>query len=817
MQIIYLILNGSIVIDTIAGTGSTLSFGPQLTSGKYTVEAYFTSTNCASAMSGTTIISNVAPAIYSMTPAGIICSGSAIGLDNSEPGAMYQLRLNGTINMGVPVAGTGAAISFGVQAISGVYTAIATNSNGCSSIMTGNVIVNPNPTPFSITPLGANCPGSVIGTNGSETGVNYILVLDGSIFIDTLAGTGSALSFGAQTTSGTYTVVANNNTTLCQTIMSGTTSINQAPSAYNMTPAGVICVGAILGIDGSEIGVNYQLRRNGTINVGTPVAGTGSPISFGVQTVNGTYTVEAAGLNGCPATMNGNVVMNASPTAFTLFPAGSHCPGTTLTLNGSETGMDYILFRDNIFPVDTLAGTGSALNFGTPMIGGTYTVKAVSASVSCQAAMNGSTIILTGPTTYNVTPAGILCTGTILGLDDSDAGVNYQLRRDGTTNVGAAVAGTGSAISFGMINIAGTYTVIATSTINGCVITMNGSAILQPNPLAFSIAPQGVQCAGVTITLNGSETGTDYVLVVDNVFNLDTLSGTGSVLDFGPQITTGTYTIKAIGGSTTCQSTMTGSTQVMANPAFFNITPAGLICATAVVGLDGSETGVNYTLYKNSVTTGITIAGTGNAIVFGVQPHGNYTVQAVNQVTNCSIFMPGTLVISSPPQLNAGADVTICAFQSVLLNASMTFGSTTIWSTSGDGTFSNPTSLVSIYSPGVNDMAVGTVSLTLTANGIGSCSATQSTDALQVTINPLATANAGGNISVCSNSDYTINGSATNFATVSWTTSGTGTFSNGTTLTPTYQPSAADLSAGAVTLLCLLTHKIRAATWPWML
>ena len=438
------------------------------------------------------------------------------------------------------------------------------------------------------------------------------------------------------------------------------------------------------------------------------------------------------------------------------------------------------------------------------MIGGTYTVKAVSASVSCQAVMNGSTIILTGPTTYNVTPAGILCTGTILGLDDSDAGVNYQLRRDGTTNVGAAVAGTGSAISFGMINIAGTYTVIATSTINGCVITMNGSAILQPNPLAFSIAPQGVQCAGVSITLNGSETGTDYVLVVDNVFNLDTLSGTGSVLDFGPQITTGTYTIKAIGGSTTCQSTMTGSTQVMANPAFFNITPAGLICATAVVGLDGSETGVNYTLYKNSVTTGITIAGTGNAIVFGVQPHGNYTVQAVNQVTNCSIFMPGTLLISSPPQLNAGADVTICAFQSVLLNASMTFGSTTIWSTSGDGTFSNPTSLVSIYSPGVNDMAVGTVSLTLTANGIGSCSATQSTDALQVTINPLATANAGGNISVCSNSDYTINGSATNFATVSWTTSGTGTFSNGTTLTPTYQPSAADLSAGSVTITMLV-------------
>ena len=799
-----LFLNGSIVIDTISGTGSTLSFGPQLTSGNYTVEAYFTTTNCASVMSGTTIISNVAPAIYSMTPAGIICSGSSIGLDNSELGALYQLRLNGTINMGVPVAGTGSAISFGVQAISGVYTAIATNSNGCSSVMTGNVLVNPNPTSFSITPLGGHCPGSVIGTNGSETGVNYVLVLDGSIFIDTLAGTGSTLSFGAQTTSGTYTIVANNVITLCQTTMSGTTVINQAPSAYNMTPAGVICVGAILGIDGSEIGVNYQLRRNGTTNVGSPVAGTGSPISFGAQTISATYTVEAAGLNACPATMNGNVVMNASPTAFTLFPAGSHCPGTILTLNGSETGMDYILYRDNIFPVDTIAGTGSSLNFGSPIIGGTYTVKAVSASASCQAGMNGSTIILTGPTTYNVTPAGILCTGTIIGLDDSEAGVNYQLRRNGTTNVGAPMPGTGSAISFGTINIAGTYTVIATSTINGCVITMNGSAILQPNPLAFSIAPQGVQCAGVSITLNGSETGTDYVLVIDNVLNVDTISGTGNVLDFGPQITTGTYTIKAVGGSTTCQSAMLGSTQVMANPAFFNITPAGLICATAIVGLDGSETGVNYTLYKNSITTGITVAGTGNAISFGVQPHGNYTVKAVNQITNCGIFMSGTLVISSPPQINTGADVTICAFQSVLLNATVTFGTTISWSKSGDGIFSNPNSLVSIYSPGVNDIAIGSVNLMLTAIGTGSCSATQSTDTLHVTINPLATANAGGNISVCSGSDYTIHGSATNYATVSWTTSGTGTFIDGTTLTPVYQPSAADLTAGSVTITMLV-------------
>jgi len=799
-----LVLDGSIVLDTIAGTGSTLSFGPQLTAGNYTVEAYFTSTNCASAMNGTTIISNVAPAIYSMTPAGIICSGSPIGLSNSQSGATYQLRLNGTINMGIPVAGTGSAISFGIQTIPGVYTAVATNMNGCSSVMTGNVVVNPNPTAFSITPVGNLCPGAVVGTNGSETGVNYILVLDGSIYIDTIAGNGSALSFGPQSTSGTYTVVAKNTSTLCQTVMNGTSVINQAPSAYTMTPAGTTCVGAILGIDGSEVGVNYQLRRNGTFNVGAPVAGTGFAVSFGIQTLNGTYTVEAAGLNGCPGTMNGSVVMNSAPTAFTLLPAGNHCPGTALTLNGSETGMEYILLRDNIFPVDTLSGTGSALSFGTLMIEGTYTVKAVSASASCQAVMNGSTVILPGPAAYNVTPAGILCSGTAVGLDDSDMGTSYQLLRDGITHVGTPLAGTGSAISFGVITIPGTYTVIATSTLNGCGISMNGNAVIQPAPLQFSIAPQGVHCAGVTITLNGSTAGTDYILVLDNLFNIDTIPGNGSVLNFGPQSATGTYVIKAINAGSSCAATMSGSTQVMANPAAFNLIPAGLTCAASPVGLDGSETEVNYTLYKNGITTGITLAGTGNALSFGIQNQGNYTVMAVNTLSSCSTFMPGSLQIGNPPLVNAGPDVTICVGQTAMLDGTVSSAGATLWTTSGDGTFSSANTLTSIYFPGATDIAAGSVNLLLTADGTGSCSGFQVTDTMRVTINPLATANAGGDIVVCSISDYTINGTATYYGAVNWTTSGTGTFINGTSLTPTYQPSAGDLAAGSVTITMMV-------------
>ena len=799
-----LILNGTIQIDTLAGTGAPLSFGAQATSGVYTVIAFNAASLCSVIMNGSTVI-NPAPAAFNMIPAGIICSGTVLGLDNSETGVTYQLRLNGSINVGLPVAGTGAAISFGAQTLPGTYTAVATNSFNCSTLMNGSVIINSLPIAFNITPAGLQCQGTSIGVDGSESGINYILVLNGSINIDTIAGNGAAITFGAQSTSGIYTVVAYTSAS-CQMMMNGTTTLNSSPFVFNMIPAGVICAGTALGIDGSNTGVTYQLRRNGTVNAGTPVAGTGLPISFGIQTVPGIYTIEAAGSNGCTAVMNGSVVMNVTPLVFTQLPGGSHCAGTIITLNGSEIGMNYILYRDGIFAVDTLAGTGLTLNFGTPMIAGTYTIIAVSAAATCKAVMNGNTIILVSPTAFNVTPAGIICSGNSIGLDDSELGVNYQLRRNGITNVGAPVAGTGSAINFGIINISGTYTVVATSLINGCAVVMNGTAVFQPMPLVYTIAPQGMQCSGVSVSINGSQVGTDYVLVLDNTFNLDTLAGTGNLLDFGPQLITGTYTVIAIGGATTCQAVMTGSTQIMALPAAFNITPAGLICATAIVGLDGSETGVNYTLYKNNITTGITVAGTGSALSFGTQTFGNYTVKAVNQVSLCSIFMTGTLLISTPPQVNAGSDAIICADQTIALNATVTFGSTTTWSTTGDGTFDNTSILTAIYTPGTADIAAGTVNLLLTAYGTGSCSLIQATDTVTITLAPLASANAGSNINVCSTLDYTIAGaSATNYNAISWTTSGTGSFVNGNTLSPTYVPSVADLSAGSVSLTLHIT------------
>jgi Calx-beta domain len=64
--------------------------------------------------------------------------------------------------------------------------------------------------------------------------------------------------------------------------------------------------------------------------------------------------------------------------------------------------------------------------------------------------------------------------------------------------------------------------------------------------------------------------------------------------------------------------------------------------------------------------------------------------------------------------------------------------------------------------------------------------------------------NAGADATICAGSTFTTSGVASN-GTISWSSSGTGTFANGTTATATYTPSAADITAGTVTLTMTVT------------
>ncbi len=157
--------------------------------------------------------------------------------------------------------------------------------------------------------------------------------------------------------------------------------------------------------------------------------------------------------------------------------------------------------------------------------------------------------------------------------------------------------------------------------------------------------------------------------------------------------------------------------------------------------------------------------------------------------------------IGSTATVDAGADKTICATQGTqtYCTGSGTGFTTYVWSTSGTGTFSSPTSLASVYNFSAADIAAGSVTLTLTGSS-STCS--QLSDALVINLLQTPSVNAGPDQNVCGNT-VALNGtvSPTSGVTVKWTSPfGSGSFNNTNILAPVYTFSAADVTQGYVFL-----------------
>ncbi len=672
---------GSNVGTPLAGTGASLDFGLQTVAGNYSVVATDATTGCVANMSGSaTVIVNPLPTVFNVTGGGSYCSGGtgvSVGLNGSTAGVNYQLYNGATLVSGGLMAGTGTSISFGSLTTVGTYTVVATNaSTGCVNNMAGNATISIDalPTAFSVTGGGNYCAGGAglpVGLASSQAGTNYQLYCNG-LLVGAGSGSGGPINFGIQYTAGVYTVVATNPATGCINNMAGsvTITINPLPTVFTVTQTAVsYCDGGTgvgIGLNGSTTGVNYQLYLAG-VPVGTPVAGTGSTISFGLKTAAGVYTVVAVNpTTTCTMNMAGSasVIINPTPAVYIVAGGGSYCAGGTglpVNLSSSDVGISYQLKNGSTSVGGPLAGTGSGLSFGVISAGGAYTVVATNPATGCTKNMSGSAAVVvnTLPSAFALSGGGNYCTGMAgvpVGLTGSSAGVNYQLYK-GSTAVGTVVPGTGSDITFGPQTAAGSYTVIATNATTGCTNNMTGSVTVGVNPLptVFGVTGGGNYCSGgtgVNVGLGGSAAGLNYQLMNGSSTVGTSVLGTGAALSFGLQTASGTYTVVAYDPSTGCSNTMAGSTIVNATPlpAAFTVTGGGNYCAggTGVpVGLGGSSSGVSYQLYAGSVASGAPVAGTGAPLAFGLQTTaGNYTVIATGTATGCAATMTGSAAVA---------------------------------------------------------------------------------------------------------------------------------------------------------------------------
>lgn len=267
------------------------------------------------------------------------------------------------------------------------------------------------------------------------------------------------------------------------------------------------------------------------------------------------------------------------------------------------------------------------------------------------------------PSAFEVTGGGSFCVGgdgVEIGLANSETGVKYQLKK-GNDVINAPIEGTGSAISFGKIAVAGTYTVDATRTAGGCTAIMTESVNVTTD--AVSVGGKVTLETGAGLICKGTSGSNSYELSghTGNVLRWESASSssfeqpkiianTSTSLQVNVGDVTETTYYRAVVQNGLCSVAYSDVVSITVEPlpAKFNVMGGGSICAGSVgaVLLSGSEVGVAYSLVKDAnEQVGAVVAGMGTSLSFGeITNAGTYTIKAAKGA--CVVAMEGEAVIS---------------------------------------------------------------------------------------------------------------------------------------------------------------------------
>ena len=146
----------------------------------------------------------------------------------------YIWSLNPSYAGTVSNNGTSASVTWASGWSSTASLKVAAITSSCQGLWSGSLIISVSPPQqFSVTGGGAYCgqggTGSPIELSGSLSGTNYTLYMNSSATSITVAGTGSAISFGNQLTAGLYSVMATRTTDNCTAPMIGGVNVTIDP------------------------------------------------------------------------------------------------------------------------------------------------------------------------------------------------------------------------------------------------------------------------------------------------------------------------------------------------------------------------------------------------------------------------------------------------------------------------------------------------------------------------------------------------------------------------------------------------------------
>ncbi len=623
------------------------------------------------------------PAIFNITGGGGYCEGAdgpAINLSGSENGITYKLyRDPGQFVL--QYAGDGQPFSFGNFLDEGTYYAVAVNSHGCTGNMAGSVNVVKYHLPVAYAgenqTIEAGQFTTLYGSASNGSG-NYQYHWSP---VDSLLNPNDK---NAVTRSLYRTNVFNlsvaDAVTGCQGIddqtvvfvEGGDFSITVQQSAWSVCPGDDVQLFVIASGGSGSYSYDWSSIPPGlSSNVYNPI------VSPSVTTV---YTVTVSDGNNT-MTDSITVEVNPLPVTYQLSGGGIVCQGDNpgdIVLSGSETGVSYELLKDGLQTGITEQGTGFDINFGTHLSQGSYTVIGVNDTTGCLHDMAGSAIVQ-----YRDKPV-------------SNAGPDMSVGENESAILQGSAAGGSGAYSYNWNP--------------GALCITPANQTTQTHPLqqttlfTLDVDDLQTQCSSesdttivyVTGTTLSAQAGADKTsLCLNESVSLLVLAtgGTGTysymwtsqpkgfvsnlMNPSAMPVTTTTYYVDVFDGLNHAYDSVT--VEVTPLPQPFAITGGGAICEGdngVVIGLNGSEQNVNYSLYNAGGTFVQGVTGNGQPIDFGLfSQQGTYYAVAENN--GCTLNMNGeaTVTVNEIPIVNAGNDVTVQFGNSVTLNGSATRGS----------------------------------------------------------------------------------------------------------------------------------------------
>jgi len=625
------------------------------------------------------------PVAFQIRGGGEICqgdSGLSIGLKGSETGVSYQLFKEPEEYLNTQT-GNGSILDFGKFSDAGNYYIVASNKNACTSRMQGEATIKINPLPQVNAGLNEEI------SFGAQAKLSATVKGGSGHYIYTWSPADSLLNPNDQNPvshplhqTNVFSLTAKDAVTKCAGpsdrlvvfVKGGPMQLHLEQSKPAVCPEEEAQLFALVS-GGSG---NYSFRWTSNpygfeSNVYNP------KISSLVTT---TYIVTVGdGIE--QVTDSIKLVVKASPVKFHLSGGGSVCIGDepdAIVLSGSEVNTAYSLLNNGLPTSLHLDGNGFKLDFGIWKGRGNYTVIATNVQSSCSDTMNGTAVV-------NIYDKPVV-----------NAGTDQIIKVGKQAVLQAAVIGGSGAYTYQWQP--------ASSVENPQFQTTQTKSLNESKFFVFEATDAQTYCHSALDTVVVYVSGKELKVKADadkeqiceqtnvKLFALAS-GGTGnysyqwlsqpagfSSLNQNPNVRpteTTWYFVDVFDGNQHARDSVLLS--VSGYPSVYNVTGGGTYCLGqqgVLVGLNGSESGVRYDLFKEPGTAVIqSLVGNGRDLNFGEYTEsGNYFVKALKQNV-CKQQMNGTAIIHTAqiPKAYAGDDQTIAYGGQVALQASADGGS----------------------------------------------------------------------------------------------------------------------------------------------